>query len=203
MAFMDSFKDFFGAGSSYDDYGDDPYDDYDDDDFVDDYEEEKPVKPTSRFEKKAAVPKQTSRFSRDYDDDDDDDDIEAAPARTTSRFARRTSSRQSKVVEMSTSRKSYKAEIITYKPTSIEDSKDIVSSLLAGQAILLNFEGVHNELAQRIIDSMIGACCAVDGTLKKVSSYIWIVAPSSIGLEGEYSDTTSPSSYDYRGRYQY
>lgn len=202
MAFMDSFKDFFGAGSSYDDYGDDPYDDYDDDDFVDDYEEEKPVKQTSRFEKKVSPSKQTSRFSRDYDDDDDD--IDETPVRSTSsRFSRRSSNRQSKVVEMSTSRKSYKAEIITYKPTSIEDSKDIVSSLLDGQAILLNFEGVHNELAQRIIDSMIGACCAVDGTLKKVSSYIWIVAPSTIGLEGEYSDTTSPSSYDYRGRYQY
>lgn len=201
MAIIDSFKDFFGSGSyNYDD----EYDDYEDDYIEDDYDEvEKPVKSTSRFEKKPTPKATTSRFSRDYDEDGDEFDDEPV-TKTQSRFSKRTP-KQSNVVNMNSSRKTYKAKIVTYKPTSIEDSKDIVGSLLDGQAILLNFEGVNNELAQRIIDSMIGACCAVDGTLKKVSSYIWIVAPSSIGLEGEYSDTSSPNAYEYnyRGRYQY
>ena len=43
-------------------------------------------------------------------------------------------------------------EVTMIKPTSMEDSRDISDYLLAGKAVVLNMEGIHTEVAQRIID---------------------------------------------------
>lgn len=187
--FGDKLKGFFNMDAGYDDYDD--YDDYDTD-----YDtEEVPVR-TSRTEKKKEATRTTAR---EYSSFDDEEPEEKAP-----RTSRR-STRQSKVVQMNNSRaRNIKAEIFTIKPTSLEDSKEIVDTLLEGKAIIINFEGTNTDLAQRIIDSISGACCAVDGTLKKISGYIYIVSPVTIELYGEYFDSSSSNSYDFKGnRYQY
>ena len=45
-----------------------------------------------------------------------------------------------------------RAEVSMIKPTSIEDAREICDFLLAGKAVVLNMEGIHTEIAQRIID---------------------------------------------------
>lgn len=194
--FGDSIKDFFNMGSSYNDY--DEYDEYDDYDSIEDEVPARPAKP----EKKKVMPRQNNVPKEDSFDDIDD--YEEKPARSA--FAKRPT-RSSKVVPMNNERnKNIKAEIYTIKPSSLEDSKEIVDSLLESKAIIVNFEGVNTDLAQRIIDNISGACCAVNGTLKRISGYIYIVAPVSIELYGDFSDSASSnnSSYSVRGnRYPY
>ena len=48
-------------------------------------------------------------------------------------------------------------EVSLIKPTSIEDAREICDYLLAGKAVVLNMEGIHTEVAQRIIDFTSGA----------------------------------------------
>ncbi len=145
----------------------------DDDEYFDDeedYEEEKPAKK--------------SRFSRD-DDDVDDDDEDAKP-RLFSRSSKSTSPRRS-------------MEVTLVKPNSIDDGSLIADYLLSGRAVVLNMEGIHTEVAQRIIDFASGAAYSMNGNLQKISSFIFIVTPESIELSGDFQDLLGGNNLDISG----
>lgn len=149
-------------------------DDEDDDYFLDDdYEEEKPAK-------KGFFSKNSS-----YDEEEDE------PEQPRPRFLNRNSS---KVVPMRRG-----MEVSLVKPTSMEDSKDICDYLLAGKAVVLNMEGIHTEVAQRIIDFTSGATYSMNGNLQKISNYIFIATPESVELSGDFQDLLSAGALDVSG----
>ena len=143
--------------------------DEDDDDYFldDDYEEEKPAK-RGFF----------SRNNNSYDDEEDE------PEQPRPKFLNRSSS---KVVPM----RRGGMEVSLVKPSSMEDSKDICDYLLAGKAVVLNMEGLHTEVAQRIIDFASGATYSMNGNLQKISNYIFIATPESVELSGDFQDLLS------------
>lgn len=148
------------------------YDDEDDDYFgpEDDYDTlEKPAKK-SLFNSR---------------DDDDFDDPEDKP-----KFF----SRSPKVVPM---RRGMEVSLI--KPTGIEDAKEICDYLLAGKAVVLNMEGIHTEIAQRIIDFTSGATYSMNGNLQKISNYIFIATPESVELSGDFQDLLNSGALDVSG----
>lgn len=137
-------------------------DDDEDDDYFgpeDDYE-------VDRHSKKS--------FFNDRDEDEYDDAEGQKP-----RFF----SRSSKVVPMKRS-----MEVSLIKPTSIEDAREICDYLLAGKAVVLNMEGIHTEVAQRIIDFTSGATYSMNGNLQKISNYIFIATPESVELSGDFQE---------------
>ena len=149
-------------------------DDEDDDYFLDDdYEEEKPAK-------KGFFSKNSS-----YDEEEDE------PEQPRPRFLNRNSS---KVVPMRRG-----MEVSLVKPTSMEDSKDICDYRLAGKAVVLNMEGIHTEVAQRIIDFASGATYSMNGNLQKISNYIFIATPESVELSGDFQDLLSAGAFDATG----
>ena len=85
-------------------------------------------------------------------------------------------------------------EVSMVKPNSMEDARDICDMLLSGRAVVINMEGVHVELAQRIIDFASGACYSIEGNLQKISSYIFIVSPNSIELSGDFQNVINSVS---------
>ncbi|MBO4838882.1 MAG: cell division protein SepF [Lachnospiraceae bacterium] len=101
--------------------------------------------------------------------------------------------RRSNVTSMrpSASRVSTVMEVSMVKPTSMEDARDICDMLLSGRAVVINMEGVQVDLAQRIIDFASGACYSIEGNIQKISSYIFIVSPSSIELSGDFQNVLS------------
>ena len=137
------------------------YEDEEEDDYYldDDFEEEAPRK--GLFSKK----------NTDYDDEEEPD---------KPRFLGRSNP---KVVPMRRS-----MEVTMIKPTSMEDSRDICDYLLAGKAVVLNMEGIHTEVAQRIIDFTSGATYSMNGNLQKISNYIFIATPDSVELSGDFQD---------------
>ena len=52
-------------------------------------------------------------------------------------------------------------------------------------------EGIDVDIAQRIIDFCCGACYCMSGSLQKVSSYIFILTPSSVEISGDIQDILS------------
>lgn len=145
----------------------DDYDDYDD--FDDDFDEE----PSRRgiFKKK----------EKDFDYDLEDDLI--------SESSRTKSAKQpSKITPMRSRKTGNGMEVCVFKPTQFEETREITDTLLANCTVVLNFEGLDVEVAQRIIDFTSGSCYAIGGNLRKVSNYIFIVTPKSVDISGDFQD---------------
>lgn len=147
--------------------------DEDDDDYFgpeDDYEADKPKK---------------GLFGGNREEDEYYDDEEQKP-----KFF----SRSPKVVPMKRA-----MEVSMIKPTSIEDAREICDYLLAGKAVVLNMEGIHTEIAQRIIDFTSGATYSMNGNLQKISNYIFIATPESVELSGDFQDLLNNGTLDVSG----
>ena len=85
------------------------------------------------------------------------------------------------------------------RPTSIEDAREICDYLLAGKAVVLNMEGIHTEIAQRIIDFTSGSTYSMNGNLQKISSYIFIATPESVELSGDFQEMIGNGTLDVSG----
>lgn len=169
MAVLDS---FIKSMKINDDIDDDYLDDdgyYDEDD---DYVEEKPKK------------KLFSKSEEDYDDDD----IEEKPAKP--RFAAKvTPMKQQQTIK----RGAQGMEVCVIKPTTVEEAREITETLLSDRTVVLNLEGLDVELAQRIIDFTSGSCYAIQGSLQKISHYIFIITPASVDISGDFQDILAGS----------
>lgn len=169
MGVFDKFLDIMKLDSD-DDFDD--FDEFDDDD--DDFEEEAPKK--SFFRKK----------EKEYDYDLEDAIVnetkavsKPAPVKVTPITKRRAASNG--------------MEVCVIKPTTFEDAREVTETLLSGRAVVINFEGMDVDLAQRIIDYTCGTCVAIDGNLRKISSYIFIVTPKSVDISGDLQDLLTDS----------
>ncbi|MBP3205720.1 MAG: cell division protein SepF [Blautia sp.] len=202
--FLDKFgskKKTVKAADDYDDEPDDFEDEYDDD-YEDDFDEPEPepVKRKTAAPRKAAPAKtrpaastvqprvtssvSSSRSTSSYRDD---------------RTVR--SSAGSKITPMrqNSSRRSSAAgapnvEVCVIRPLSMENTREIADSLIEHSTVILNLEGIDVELAQRIIDFTSGACYSLNGTLQKVSSYIFVLGPSNVDITGDLQSILGGSS---------
>ena len=159
--------------------GDDEYDD--DFDEYDDILDEDEYFPEDNFEEvPAPAPRKKERAVP-----------EEKPARSFARPAK-TSYHSGKVGQQ---------EVCVFKPSSIEDSREITETLLLGKAVIINFEGLHVEISQRIIDFISGSCYALDGNLQKISNYIFIATPNSVDISGDFQDLFGggDNSFDIAG----
>lgn len=159
-----------------DDYDDD-YDEYDDlddgeDDYYDEPEETKMTRKVSRFEE--AKLKEQER---------EQESIAPPKAKFGSKSA-------GKIVPMR-NQKGGAMEVCVIKPSNVDDAREITDTLLSGRAVILNLEGLHVDVAQRIIDFTSGSCYSIDGNLQKVSSYIFIITPKTVDISGDFQDLLS------------
>ena len=157
MAFMDKFLNAFGMAD----------DDDDDEDYNDVYDE-KPAKKEPRTQKREVVENE-------------------APKIREEKKAVQPISRPQVVKSQAPSKRMVTAgmEVCVIKPTSFDDSKEITDTLLMGKPVILNVEGLNLEIAQRIIDVCSGACYAIEGSLRKVSNYIFILTPHNVEISGD------------------
>ena len=136
----------------------------DDDDFYnEDYDyddEEEEVKPKSSFKKS------------------DDEDIAANTVNDRPKFASK-----GKVVPMKQTSRGL--EVVVIRPESMEDASEITDTLLSGKAVVLNLEGIHVDVAQRVIDYSAGSCYAIRGNLQKITNYIFLVTPPNVDISGD------------------
>lgn len=150
----------------------DGYDDYDDDFEEEDYEEERPRK--SIFKKKE------KEYDYDLEDDVVTDSKKVKPVKQPAR-----------ITPMRSKKGGSGMEVCVFKPTQFEETREITETLLGNCTIVLNFEGLDVEIAQRIIDFTSGSCYAIGGNLQKVSNYIFIVTPKSVDISGDFQDILS------------
>jgi cell division inhibitor SepF len=162
-------------------------DEYDDDDF---YEDEFDNDEFDEKPRRSLFGKKSGR--EEYDDFDIQEDKKFAQA-------------SSKVTPMRqpASRRNANMEVCVVKPASVDDSREITETLLAGRTVILNLEGMDLEIAQRIIDFISGATFAINGNLQKISNYIFLVTPTNVDISGDLQDLLGGSmeTANVRGRY--
>ena len=182
MGVFDKFLDIMKLN---DDYDDDFYDE--DEMYDDDYEEEKPHR--SFFGKKH------TNKEPEFEDFDAGEDIE-------NKFIPAASSKVTPMRQPA-SKRGASMEVCVVKPTSVDDSREITETLLAGRTVILNLEGLDLEIAQRIIDFISGATFAISGNLQKISNYIFLVTPTNVDITGDLQDLLSGSmeTSAVRGRF--
>lgn len=78
--------------------------------------------------------------------------------------------------------------MMIYQLTNYEDARDIIDDLLDDHSVLINLESLDLDDAQRIIDTLIGACYAINATIKKAAQQTYLLAPSSVEIAGTYAD---------------
>lgn len=167
MGMINKLLDVFNL--SNDDYDDDYDDGYDIDE--DDYEETKSTR------KRLFSAKAESDMDNGYDEDDKPVRQQKTPARP-----------KAKVVPMKNGRG---LEVCIIRPATIEDAREITDTLLSGKAVVLNLEGIHVEIAQRIIDFSAGSSYSIGGNLQKITNYIFIITPPSVDVSGDISELVS------------
>ncbi len=160
-------------------------DEEEDDDLYDEeeFEEERPVRRKQR-----------------YSDDSSDDERPRSSARRSvpqeNVQRQQPKPRPKKVVPVKRSASGLELRVI--RPSSMLDGSEITATLLEGKPVILNFEGVQHELAQKIIDYTSGSCCAIYGSIQKVNNFIFIATPKDVDLSGDISDLFDDDSKSSR-----
>ena len=78
--------------------------------------------------------------------------------------------------------------MMIYQLATYEDSRDVIDDLLENHSVLINLENLDLDEAQRIIDTLIGACYAINATIKKAAQQTYLLAPSTVEIAGTYAD---------------
>lgn len=184
MGLLDKFLDAIKLNDDFDD--EDDFYDEDDFDDEDDFEEEKPKR----------------RFFKKLDDDFDDYDDEYEEPKKASKKAESSYKQSaaasaakntkpkanSKITPMRKKAGTPTMEVIVIRPTTMEDTREIADTLMNSCTVVLNLEGLDVYLAQRIIDFTCGSCYSLNGSLQKISAYIYILTPAGVDISGDFQE---------------
>ena len=64
----------------------------------------------------------------------------------------------------------------------VEDSQNIINSLIEGRSVMLNLEEIDDTQRQRVIDMLGGAAFALRGKMLRVSHRTYLLAPSTVDV---------------------
>jgi FtsZ-interacting cell division protein YlmF len=73
----------------------------------------------------------------------------------------------------------------TVMPESFADAKLVADDFKRGIPILLNLQGVDRALARRLVDFASGICYALDGSMEKMASQVFLLIPDSSEVSDE------------------
>ncbi|MCD8037115.1 MAG: cell division protein SepF [Clostridiales bacterium] len=157
--FVDKIKDFIAG--PYDDEYEDDYDDYEDDDEIEEYR--------PRTSQRRETTSRETRESLDY----------SAPRTST----RRTQTQQPQVVDFNKSQNTQ--QVVIMKPECYNDAQGICDNIKAKRPVVVNLEKVEYPVAQRIMDFLSGTCYSLEGSIQRVSTNIFIIAPVNFDIASD------------------
>ncbi len=74
-------------------------------------------------------------------------------------------------------------KIVIYEPSSFDQTSEICDNLKERRPVIVNLDSVDAELARRILDFLSGAVYAMDGSIQKIASGIFAIAPSNVDID--------------------
>jgi cell division inhibitor SepF len=181
--------DYLGLGP------DDAYDDYDD------YDEPEPA-PRPRRASHEPEPRQ----GRGYPEHESEGVVRTVPSRPTfptRDFDPSQARRQQQAADESgvqprprgTGASTRSTVVATSEPTTVrprrfDQAQEVADRFKEGQPVIMNIEGTEREVARRLIDFASGLCYALDGSMEKVATGVYLLRPITArsGRHDDYDD---------------
>ncbi len=93
--------------------------------------------------------------------------------------------KRGKVVNIHTSAQ---LKVVVVQLTCFEDARDIADHLKAKKPIVINLEKLDKDVSRRVVDFLSGAVYGLDGNIQKVANGIFLIAPYTVGIMGDFKD---------------
>ena len=79
-------------------------------------------------------------------------------------------------------------QVVLMKPERFEAAATIADQLRARHPVLINLETTPKEDMRRLVDFLSGAAYALDGKVRKIAAYTFIITPPNVDLVGDLMD---------------
>ncbi len=77
----------------------------------------------------------------------------------------------------------------TVRPRRFDQAQEVADAFKTGIPVIMNLEGTDREVARRLIDFASGLCYALDGTMEKVATGVYLLKPvQRTARHDEYDD---------------
>lgn len=73
-------------------------------------------------------------------------------------------------------------KVVVIQPKSLDDSQQIANCLKEKRPVVINFEGVDDQLYRRILDFVSGTTYALDGNVNSISTRVWLFSPKNVNV---------------------
>jgi cell division inhibitor SepF len=77
-------------------------------------------------------------------------------------------------------------EPVTVRPRRFDQAQEVADKFKDGQAVIMNLEATEREISRRLIDFASGLCYALNGSMEKVATGVYLLKPPS--GRAEYDD---------------
>jgi cell division inhibitor SepF len=75
------------------------------------------------------------------------------------------------------------AEPYTVKPRRFDSAQELADKFKEGQPVIMNLEGADREVSRRLIDFASGLCYALNGSMEKVATGVYLLKPVPRGYD--------------------
>jgi cell division inhibitor SepF len=78
----------------------------------------------------------------------------------------------------------------TVRPRRFDQAQEVADAFKGGMPVIMNLEGTERDVARRLIDFGSGICYALDGTMEKVATGVYLLKPPAARPRGydDYDD---------------
>lgn len=118
----------------------------------------------------------------EYDEEDEtyeDEEIEELPLTT------QTKRMKNKIVNIHTTTN---MKLAIHEPLNYEDAPRIVDDLKMRKTVVVNLEQLESVTKRQIFDFISGGLYSLEGTIQKVTTDIFILAPANVEIDGNIKD---------------
>ena len=164
---------YFGLAEERDSYADD-----DDDDYRARDREPEP-EPEDRYRERPNVRRLSTRRRRD----DFDDIFADTPDRDRDRD--RGATRQTRVLRPVDSNGRGDVQVHLVVPKSFNDAQQVADKFKDQIPVVLNLQGVENDLSKRLIDFASGLTYALDGGMQRIADKVFMLTPRNVQISAE------------------
>jgi cell division inhibitor SepF len=91
--------------------------------------------------------------------------------------------------------------MVVYQPQSYDDTQRIIDDLKSGRPVIANLEDLNVDIAQRVLDFLSGAVYGLDGSIRKISRGIFLLAPPHVDISGNALGSLTSDLRSSRGSY--
>ena len=72
----------------------------------------------------------------------------------------------------------------TVRPRRFDQAQEVADAFKSGTPVIMNLEGTERDVARRLIDFGSGICYALDGTMEKVATGVYLLKPPAARPRG-------------------